>query len=79
MISEIEKKFFELFEIRQNIEIAPDILLKLICVISKYQYIFEDLHCNTVDELKIFILNLCVTQELYKDKDTKLEIKSLFL
>ena len=58
-------------------EITDRVLLELICLLSQYFYLFEDLHVKTVSELKDCVLQKCITT-IIDDTDEIHEIQQLF-
>lgn len=58
-------------------EITDRVLLELICLLSQYFYLFEDLHVKTVSELKDCVLQKCITT-IIDDTDEIQQIQQLF-
>lgn len=62
---------------REYPKITDRVLLELICVLSQYFYLFEDLHVKTVSELKDCVLQKCITT-IIDDTDEIHQIQQIF-
>lgn len=59
-------------------EITAEKLLQLICIISQYKYVLEDLYAENINELKKNILTIYIKQSINEDEKTKNQVKALF-
>ena len=101
MTTELEQEFFDTFGIENRFiiqtheklypEITAEKLLELICILSAYNYIFEDLKADNIEQLKEEIIKLFLDypsiieeektniQQLFNEDDRMIYIETTML